>query len=675
MLTTIVLYCFFFFSLYCSGQDSFKAAYNENSFGNTKCGNSIYFLEGNANFIDVETEWAYDKDTRVLSVQPPAGRSPVDIAFRHKVTTYAMNITNAPNVVVANVTFFGATFQAASNISHLRFESVQLLHPSYPKRMLGSIVPASPTVLSEVALDTAATGSTTATERPTVTTRSRGTSRGRGKPTAAGSSFSVHNCTWYGADGPVFHYFGTSSTMTNNLFKDNNWSGADEGTEHTGMGSVLLSVDCGGDDVFTRNTFDGNGPSVGYASGIRSTVRFNYCTAEADIDNDGACIQIRSSSANNTVLEMNWVWKSVKGYRLDSGSNSAFSPGEINNTISKNVAMFSKGFELKNDYNKYLNNLALFGVLPGAVRTGASGAPVVFRIDADRFATENSHSIVAGNVASSWTVPLRGVVPKTNPNVYDNSTIGQQLRDPWNRDFRPVKGSAIAVLNAGPYSYAETMADIGIYWIPGRLLWKPSMPTPPDQSTTASPILDLMFLQSHMEGVGHIVLLGKSPDTLKQVGGIMPPGVNVKSIASAATLPLPAGSAWCWRVDVIDYDSKEVLVTGDAWTFVVRTSPPVPPPPTPPAPPTPPTPPTPPPSPSPPPSPPPPPPPPPSPSPSPPHPPPSVTCTAALQKACPNSKGKENACETCVIKNQKILKQARCWAKGARSRFLKAWCD
>ena len=91
------------------------------------------------------------------------------------------------------------------------------------------------------------------------------------------------------------------------------------------------------------NHEQGNGPSVCYAAGVRSTIRLNYCTAELDIDNDGACIQIRSSSATDTNMEMNWVWNSVKAYRLDSGSNSKFVPSEVNNSIVKNVAVFSHG--------------------------------------------------------------------------------------------------------------------------------------------------------------------------------------------------------------------------------------------------------------------------------------------------------------------------------------------
>ena len=112
----------------------------------------------------------------------------------------------------------------------------------------------------------------------------------------------------------------------------------------------------------------------------------------------------------------------VDRLRLDSGSNTGFAVGEVNNTIHANVAMLTNGLELKNDFNTYTNNLALWGPPPWLVRsgatsltldarvthclltftslfgTGASSATEVLRVDATRYAGENSHSIVQGNV-------------------------------------------------------------------------------------------------------------------------------------------------------------------------------------------------------------------------------------------------------------------------------------
>ena len=115
-------------------------------------------------------------------------------------------------------------------------------------------------------------------------------------------------------------------------------------------------------------------------------------------------------------MAYNWVERSAKGLRLDSGSNVAFVPEEVNNTIHANVALMTHGFELKvskttpnilshfilkmihlprqardehrensniesvflkNDYNFYTNNLALWPPPNGTVRGGASTTTTV----------------------------------------------------------------------------------------------------------------------------------------------------------------------------------------------------------------------------------------------------------------------------------------------------------
>ena len=80
----------------------------------------------------------------------------------------------------------------------------------------------------------------------------------------------------------------------------------------------------------------------------------------------------------------------------------------------------TNGFELKNDYNYYTQNLALWPPPQWLVRGGASRASAVFRVDSGRFASENTHSIVEGNAASSWTTPLSGVcLLYTSPSPRD----------------------------------------------------------------------------------------------------------------------------------------------------------------------------------------------------------------------------------------------------------------
>lgn len=296
---------------------------------------------------------------------------------------------------------------------------------------------------------------------------------------------------------------------------------------------------------------------MGYACGRGARIELNRCYLQADLANDGACIQIRSGAATGTTLAHNWASDSVKGFRLDSGSNSAFCPSEINNTIVGNVAMWTNGFMLKNDYNTYANNLALW---PPRSAVHGSRASHVLRVDTTRYKGENGHSIVKGNVATSWSPnALPGVMDKTHPNVLDGA-VWQQLRDPEHYDFRPREGSIVAQSGAGPYGLGAQ------YWIPGRREWRASSPIPPNGVSGADALLDIMFLGA-LGYDRHEVFFGASPKALKSIA-ILEHESNVQNVTSGNS-PLPAGSTWWWRVDAVDSEGN-LAAPGEVWSFTVR---------------------------------------------------------------------------------------------------------
>jgi len=290
-------------------------------------------------------------------------------------------------------------------------------------------------------------------------------------------------------------------------------------------------------------------------TGAAANVMLNYFEGEADIQNDGASVQIRSGSARNTTLMNNWALNSAKGFRLDSGSNTGFSPGEVNNTIHGNVAFRTNGFMLKNDYNFYTNNLALMGPV-GAVH-GSNQGGQLFRVDTTRYTGENAHSIEQGNVASTWEKPIAGKTSAKNPNVF-YAEVGDELRDPKNLDFRPRAGSNCSKTNAGPYA-----ADSKQYWIPGRQSYTASTPIPPHGTTSAQPDADLMFLAAYKCDVHH-VYFGTSEDKLALMGTLKA-GENIQSVTDNG--PLLAGTTYYWRVDAVDREG--VPRVGTVWSFVV----------------------------------------------------------------------------------------------------------
>lgn len=368
-----------------------------------------------------------------------------------------------------------------------------------------------------------------------------------------GSKFTIFNCSWHGAEGLTMNYQGTSPVFRNNLWEYNDWTGLDRDA-HSGLGGWVLDASGGANDLFERNSMLNNGPSVAYTCGKGSMVRLNRFMGEADIQNDGALIQVRSQAATNTVLEQNWLYESAKGLRLDSGSNTAFCPDEVNNTISRNVVMGTNGMMLKNDYNFYTGNMALWGPFD---KPHGSSPSSTFRVDTGRFATENVHSVVEGNVADSAT-QKRGTTRSGHENVYD-AHIESQLRDPRNLDFRPRSGSQVDLKEAGAYASSGKQ-----YWIPGRQEWRSSVPVPPHGAFTSKPDLDLMFLPAY-GCKEHSVYFGKKPGKMALLGSLKD-GDNIWFLSPV----LPAGSTHYWRVDAVTGDGS--VIPGEVWKFSVAAS-------------------------------------------------------------------------------------------------------
>jgi len=131
------------------GSNAFDVQLHINSIGNSKSGNSIYFLEGLPAFVDQPDEWAFDPASQTLWLKTNDGKSPASRDLRHKVQTYALNVTNSKNVKVQNMQFFGTTLNAHNGIDGLTLESLQFQYPSSGKRMLGEWRGAAPTVISD----------------------------------------------------------------------------------------------------------------------------------------------------------------------------------------------------------------------------------------------------------------------------------------------------------------------------------------------------------------------------------------------------------------------------------------------------------------------------------------------------------------------------------------------
>jgi len=214
------------------GSNEFQVVMNVDKMGNTKPSNSIYFLEGLSSMVNIPGEWAYDTSSRKVTIKTFDGSSPSGKRVRIKNQVYAFNVTDASHLVMANMSFFGTTLNAADKIPHLRLESLNFQFPSFSRRMLGDALSPVATILKSSSEGKDATPET--------------------------SSFEVFNCSWYGADGATIQYHGTAGSFINNMFEANDFT-CHQFDNHRGMGCALLVAAMGSHDVFERNTMLSNG--------------------------------------------------------------------------------------------------------------------------------------------------------------------------------------------------------------------------------------------------------------------------------------------------------------------------------------------------------------------------------------------------------------------------------
>ena len=526
-----------------------RFTYDAKSFGKVhfKAKHNQYFMEDKLELLDQPGEWFYDKGNRILYVKTNDGRSPKGRDVRGKVQTYAFSITNCTNVIFKDMTFFATTLRAASIskdnfVDNLAFHSLNFSYPSYSKRMLGETDPPEWTSVN--------------------------TEAGKGKERVIGR-LEFFNNTFYGSDGVALEYSGVNVTVQNNLFEFNDWTCANMKRAMGGMGTV---VSHGLRDKFIRNTFRFNGASAGIRPSAQPQVMLNHIHHQCwgIIQHDGAGVQTRVGPQTNAILQYNWVHSSPKyGLRFDG------EPPKIgrHGTMKYNVVWRCNGIMVKGDEHTVLNNLAFdkYNEKGDSDMQGTKCMLCVLRyvrknpvpINNSTVVTANAADTANGGVHKDKLYPLAGI---TKHNVEKN--VKQDVVDAYNMDFRPRKDSRFIVHSVGPYKYEARMAK---YWIPGRQLYKPSTPVPPDSSTTVKVDRDaVMWLNAYGAKIHHVYF-----------------GTNKTAVESATRssreyqkttrldrnvwylgFKLEPGTEYFWRVDA--QRRKRTVYKGDVWRFTTE---------------------------------------------------------------------------------------------------------
>ena len=362
------------------------------------------------------------------------------------------------------------------------------------------------------------------------------------------------------------------NVVTNNLF--HHWG-------FTGMAGMILNMNGNkGTSEQSYNTFHTHG---GQVMSKASHVDINWSRASywGYLKQDGVAFQcaggqLAGGGSDGTVRHHIWAHNAFKPAVRWDGTNG------INGTDHHIAGANLPGLTLtKGDFHKVYHVSGVLGFDPNNPMLKILDDNDVDEGEAG-FEERNANTEIYNSIADSISGERNGYTPLNgangnNWNGYLHPGFGdsadKQLRDPNNLDFRPVDGSDVIDAGASLPGFNDghigSAADIGAYeygnshyWIPGyRAKNKANSPVPMNQSTTARPDADLMFLAAR-NAISNRIYFGTDPASLN----LLAAGVaNTDNVVEPGPLIV---DTYYWRVDTVLADSS--VVAGDVWHFTVE---------------------------------------------------------------------------------------------------------
>lgn len=518
-----------------------------------------HFLVEAKGALDLPGEWYYDKDSKEIWYWPEDGQHPSSKLIRGKTQSYAFNLSGTEHVIIDGLRFFGTTVisEESNKSDFLTISNNQFLYPSWYRRMLGENIIVSHMRKPE--------GGGQPEEMHHQITEV-------GATILIGDNMLIENNEFAYSDGRV-DLTGTSKSnpinnrVINNLFHHWGFSGM--------SGLVLLMNKNKGSSEQAYNTFHTHGGQV-MAKGTYVDVSWSRASYWGYFRQDGVAFQCAGGSAqggggsDGTVRHHIWIHNSQKPAVRWDGTDGI--NGTDHHIAGANVPSLTY---IKGDYHKVYH---MSGVLSNDPTTA------MLKIIDDNYGPEerNKHTRTFNNVATLISGDRTGYVPLNGIHGHNwngalhtdfGDTADAQLRDPNNLDFRPSADSELinqgTVLTDISQDIIDGAPDIGAYeygsehyWIPGyRHLTKANSPIPMNQSLSAKPDADLIFLASK-NAIGHKVYLGSSPDNLSLINSTATFANNIVDVGT-----LQENTTYYWRVDSIQPDNT--VVEGDVWQFHV----------------------------------------------------------------------------------------------------------
>jgi len=535
-------------------------------------GEGKYYLEGTLALLDAPHEWYFDKSSSTLYYYSEMGK-PAAGSVRAKVSTHAMKIVSSHHLTIANISFFATALSARSaddSINNLQFESLEFNYPAASKRALGEIAPEETVV---VWTDDNRAVSTPDSKYP------------------AWTNHTFLDVAFRFADGMALQFQGSGVRFVNCLWEWNSWTGNSASSpDDYGTGGTLTvnGLPRSSEPMFERVTLRNNGASKGirppHAAGI--TIELCDMGKQLQLAWDGCMVE--TGGSRSARMTRNWCHDSGKAALRFDGDDST---GTANGEMSYNVVWNISGLIVKGDHHKVIGNTVFDAadIDAGRARSSFPGFQdedsaldycehsASFENPGQTTDTAGTHNVVSGNLMNNvkaWKTCTNADCPFAG-NWDDKNVIGssdhvettfptapfdvrQELRDPWNRDFRPCPGSTAGTKGAGAYPvHTGTEKQ---YWIPGAKARLASQPSPRDGASKAPLDVELMFLPA-FRAVKHLIYFGPAGGSLNKLA-------TIRGDNNIARPGLLSKGTFSWRVDAVFADGS--TRTGPVWTFSTK---------------------------------------------------------------------------------------------------------
>jgi len=399
-----------------------------------------YYLFGKLEALDAPCEWFLDRQSKMLYLWAPDGKSPASYKVQAKLRDYAFDISDRDYIEISGFEFFGTTIRF-SNCNRCLVENCRLWFPVFAREYTDPSVKKAPA-----------------------------------ETYISGNYNTVRRChiAYPSTNGLVM--VGSYNTTEDNLIHDVCWGGS---LRYVGL-SLGAGEDKAGGCVARHNTLFNAGNAVLNYRGQAYIIEYNHVYNGGLACKDVALIYTGQPSCAGSIVRYNWVHGCRAegmhaGGRLQGGLGIRGDDQTRRLTVHHNVVWDCgrDGIIVKGDNNRVYNNTVIdIGTQehPGNyINLHTMSEPEKWwRNQFPLLKVQNAHSEIFNNAARTITADNNGKTFPEGKNV-GNNFKGSFLKlvNPRNFDFRPRPGSPL--IDAGRIipgftdGYRGKAPDIGAY--------------------------------------------------------------------------------------------------------------------------------------------------------------------------------------------------------------------